>query len=303
MIRREPGAVHGAARPLAFLDVLQPGPYASVQDLGRPGLGALGVGMSGACDRSSLRLANRLLGNPEGAAAVEVTAGGLVLRTGGDVLVAVTGAPAPVFVDERPAPASAPVALPAGAVLRLGLPGRGLRTYVAVRGGLTVGATLGSRSTDVLAGLGPAALQAGQRLPVGRPAGAWNPVDIAPVELDGSDPRWLRIRVGPREDRFTAAALVTLRSASYEVTSASNRVGLRLAGPRLEFDTNEELPSEGMVPGALQVPPSGLPTLLLPDHPVTGGYPVIAVVVDDDLDAAGQTRPGQRLRFRVVGQG
>lgn len=291
----------GPPRAVAFLAVVEPGPYASIQDLGRPGLGALGVGASGACDRASLRLANRLLGNPEGAAAVEATAGGLVLQAYGDVLVAVTGAPAPITVDDRPAAASAPVAMRAGAVLRLGAPRRGLRTYVAVRGGVAVDATLGSRATDVLAGLGPAPLAAGQRLPVGRAARGWEPIDIAPVEIGDGDPLWLRVRLGPRDDRFTAAALAALRSGTYEVTSASNRVGLRLAGPRLQVDDTEELPSEGMVPGALQVPPSALPTLLLADHPVTGGYPVIAVVVDADLDAAGQAPPGQRLRFRVVG--
>lgn len=284
-----------------YLDVLEPGPYASIQDLGRPGLGSLGVGASGACDRGSLRLANRLLGNPEGAAAIEATAGGLVLRAGTAVVIAVSGAPCPLTVDGQAAPASAPVALQAGARLTLGAPDRGLRTYVAVRGGIAVSPTLGSRATDVLAGLGPPALAAGQRLPIGQPPGDWNPVDIAPAEIDASDPLWLRIRLGPRDDRFSAAAIMALGTGPYEVTSASNRIGLRLAGPRLEARDDAELPSEGLVPGSLQVPPSALPTLLLADHPVTGGYPVIAVVVDADLDAAGQARPGQRLRFRVIG--
>lgn len=284
----------------AFIEVLDPGPYASVQDRGRPGLGALGVGASGACDRGSLRLANRLLGNPEGAAAVEATAGGLVLRAGTDVTVAVTGAPAPIIVDGRPAPLATPLALAAGTVLRLGPPDRGLRTYVAVRGGLAVHSTLGSRATDVLAGLGPPALAAGQRLPVGQPVGEWNPVDVAPVQIGSGDPLWLRVCLGPRDDRFSPAALAALRSGTYEVTTVSNRVGLRLAGPRLDVHDRAELPSEGVVPGAIQVPPSALPTLLLADHPVTGGYPVIAVVIDADLDAAGQARPGQQLRFRVV---
>ncbi len=289
----------GGAR---FLDVLEPGPYASIQDLGRPGLGSIGVSASGACDRSSLRLANRLVGNREGAPVIETTAGGLALRAVGEVLVAVTGAPTPLMIDGRSEPQFAPIAVRAGAVLRLGAPTQGLRTYVAVRGGLAVAHTLGSCATDVLSGLGPPPLAAGQQLPVGKAALAWTPVDVAPVPNFGdTDRREVRVRLGPRHDRFTAEALERLATGTYEVSSASNRVGLRLTGARLEVRDQSELPSEGMVPGALQVPPSALPTLLLADHPVTGGYPVLAVVIDADLDAVGQARPGQRLRFRVVG--
>ena len=179
------------------------------------------------------------------------------------------------------------------------VPSRGLRTYVAVRGGLAVEQTLGSRSTDTLAGLGPPPLAAGHRLPVGPAERGWHPVDVAPVDIATGDPLPVRIRLGPRDDRFPPTAIAALGSATYEVTSSSNRVGLRLAGPRLDVSDDADLPSEGMVPGALQVPPSGLPILLLADHPVTGGYPVIAVVVDADLDAVGQASPGQRLRFQA----
>lgn len=304
MTARGPSPDAGERASALFIDVLEPGPYASIQDLGRPGLGELGVSPSGACDRGSLRLANRLLGNSEGAAAIEATMGGLEVRAGSAVLVAVTGAPAPVTVDGQPVPHSAPVVLPQRSLLRLGSPDRGLRTYVAVRGGLVVDPVLGSCSTDVLSGLGPRPLSAGQRLPLGRPARGWHPIDVASVEVADADPLWLRIRLGPRADWFTAAALGALRGGTYEVTSSSNRVGLRLTGPRLEQraadDVERELPSEGVVAGALQVPPDASPVLLLADHPVTGGYPVIAVVLDADLDLAGQARPGQRVRFRVA---
>jgi biotin-dependent carboxylase-like uncharacterized protein len=285
-----------------FLEVVEPGPYASIQDLGRPGLGSIGVSASGACDRSSLRLANRLVGNREGAAAIEATAGGLALRADRDLVVAVTGAPTPITINDRPQPQLAPIAMSAGAVLRLGTPRGGVRTYVAVRGGLAVASTLGSCATDVLSGLGPPPLEAGQRLPVGDPIDTWTPVDVAPTaEVAATGTLALRICLGPRHDRFSGQALERLAEGPYEVTTASNRVGLRLAGAALELRDKSELPSEGLVPGALQVPPSGLPTLLLADHPVTGGYPVIAVVIDADLDSAGQAPPGQRLRFKVVG--
>ena len=125
-------------------------------------------------------------------------------------------------------------------------------------------------------------------------------MDVAPAEITSADPLWLRVRLGPRDDLFTAAAITALETGTYEVTPESNRVGLRLLGPRLETLDRAELPSEGLVPGALQVAPAAQPTLLLADHPVTGGYPVIAVVVRADLDLAGQARPGQRLRFRIA---
>jgi biotin-dependent carboxylase-like uncharacterized protein len=190
--------------------------------------------------------------------------------------------------------------LPAGSVLSLGVPAAGLRTYVAVRGGIDAEPALGSRSADVLAGIGPPALAPGMRLAVGRCPARHPHVDVAPVACPTAGDLTLRVLPGPRHDWFTDAALAALASAPYEVTSDSNRVGMRLAGPELERVRTEELPSEGMVRGALQVPPAGQPTLFLNDHPVTGGYPVIGVVVAEDLDRAAQARPGQRLHFRVL---
>lgn len=283
-----------------MIDVVATGPLATVQDLGRPGLGDIGVGVSGAADRGSLRLANRLVGNQEGAAAIEVTLGGLVLRPRRELTVAVTGAACPVTVAGHGAAVNAVLTVPAGAELRLGTPDRGLRNYVAVRGGLDVEPVLGSRSTDVLAGLGPRPLSPGDELPAGSPPEVFPHVDLAPVATPPADEVVLRVEPGPRDDWFDEDAVTTLLSRPYTITADSNRVGMRLDGPELPRRRTDELPSEGMVAGALQVPPSGRPTLFLADHPVTGGYPVIAVVTSADVDRAAQARPGQRLRFRPL---
>ncbi|MBQ1083814.1 biotin-dependent carboxyltransferase family protein [Nocardiopsis sp. B62] len=281
----------------AALEILATGPMTTVQDAGRFGHAALGVGRSGAADAASYALANRLLANPEGAAALEVTLGGLRVRARGAVTVTVTGAQTPVRVDGRGAAVNEVLHLPDGAELTLGIPARGLRSYLAVRGGVAVPPVLGSRSTDVLAGLGPALPGAGDLLPVGPAPAALPHLDHAPVRPVGGDVVDLRVDLGPREDWFTDHAVTSLLSGEYEVTSRSDRVGARLAGPVLERSREGELPSEGMVAGSLQVPPGGEPVLFLADHPVTGGYPVIAVVRSADLPKAAQARPGTRIRF------
>ncbi|MGP4015922.1 biotin-dependent carboxyltransferase family protein [Saccharopolyspora sp. 5N708] len=283
---------------MRFLEVLATGPLSTIQDLGRPGLADIGVGPSGAADGGAFRLANRLVGNAEAAAAVEVTLGGLAVRATRDLTAAVTGAPCPITVDGRIAAANSVLRIPAGAELRMGVPGRGLRSYLAVRGGIAVPPVLGSCATDVLAGLGPDPLAPGTMLPVGPAPARFPLVDLAPVAAYPADEVVLHVEPGPRHDWFADSALATLVSRPYEVTADSNRIGMRLDGPALERCRTEELPSEGMVAGALQVPPSARPTLFLADHPVTGGYPVIAVVTAADVDKAAQARPGQRVRFR-----
>jgi biotin-dependent carboxylase-like uncharacterized protein len=279
------------------LTVLAAGPLATVQDRGRPGWASIGVTRSGAADRAAADLANRLVGNDPSAACVEATAGGLQVRAERTLLVAVTGAPSPVTVDGRAAPFDAPLTLAPGQVLALGTPPVGLRGYLAVRGGVDVPPVLGSRSTDTLSGLGPARLTAGDRLAVGRLMADEPFVDVAAVRPPSSRPV-LGVLPGPRRDWLVAGAWTALCSHEWTVTPDSNRVGLRLSGPTLERARADELPSEGLVPGAVQVPPDGSPVLFLADHPVTGGYPVLAVVRTADLPAAAQLRPGDVVRFR-----
>ena len=275
----------------ASLTVVETGPLTTVQDAGRFGQGALGIGRSGACDRAAYRLANRLVGNDDGSAVLEVTFGSLVLRADGDVVLATTGARC------AGTPHNAPLTLAAGEQLRLGAPVTGARTYVAVRGGIDVPRVLGSRSTDLLAGLGPDVLAAGDRLPVGHSVCQMPGVDVAAVPEPEAGEVVVQVQPGPRRDWFTDDAWASLLNQRYTVTAQSNRVGLRLDGVPLERTSTRELPSEGMVRGALQIPLSGTPVLFLADHPVTGGYPVVGYVVDRDVDRCGQLRTGQTLRF------
>jgi len=275
------------------MTVLATGPLTTVQDSGRAGLAALGVGRSGACDRASYRLANRLAGNESGAAVLEVTFGGLLLRADADLDVVTTGARC-----NGSWPHNAPTRLRAGEELQLGTPAAGLRTYVAVRGGFAVEPVLGSRSTDLLSHLGPAVVSTGDVLTVGEPSAPMPGIDVAPVCDPEAGVVTVRVLPGPRRDWFTDESWASLVSQAYKVESDSNRVGLRLSGETLERVRTGELHSEGMVRGALQIPPSGTPVLFLADHPVTGGYPVIAYVVDDDVDRCAQLQPGQTLMLR-----
>ncbi|MEU3599145.1 biotin-dependent carboxyltransferase family protein [Streptomyces sp. NPDC006798] len=277
--------------------VVRAGALTTVQDSGRPGYAHLGVPRSGALDAPSARLVNRLVGNPVDAAVLETTVDGCALRPRRAVTVAVGGAPCGVRVDGRPVAWGAPVRVPSGALLDIGRAARGVRTYAAFAGGIAVDPVLGSRSTDLLSGLGPPVLAAGTVLPLGGPggppsgAGGVVPWPGPPAELV------LRIRTGPRADWFTPAALRALVSGGHRVSPASNRIGIRTEGPPLGRARKGELPSEGMVLGAVQVPPDGRPVVFLADHPTTGGYPVVAVVDGRDLPAAAQAVPGTPVRF------
>jgi biotin-dependent carboxylase-like uncharacterized protein len=278
------------------LTVVRAGPLTLVQDRGRPGLAHLGVPRAGPLDRPAAELANRLVGNGPGAALLEVTGGGLELTSDAGVWVAVTGAAGPVGVAGAGRGRHRPEWLPAGAVLRLGPPTPGLRTYVAVAGGLDVPAVLGSRATDTLAWVGPPRVTDGATLPVGVRLGEPAPLDAPRLPRPGP----LRVWPGPRADWFVPDALARLCRAAYVVGADSNRVGLRMEGATIERVRTGELPSEGVVLGAVQVPPSGQPVVFLADHPPTGGYPVLAVVHPDDLWQCGQARPGEELRFVTV---
>jgi KipI family sensor histidine kinase inhibitor len=304
LVARDPDPPPGARR----IQVLQPGPLATVQDLGRPGFAHLGVPASGAADTASLRLANHLVGNEPGAACVEVTLGRLALRFDVDAVVAVTGAPALVRVGgtagDREVPTATAVPVAAGSVLKLGAPAAGLRSYVAINGGIGVRPVLGSRSTDSLSGLGPAQLRPGEWLPLNEPRSPQKSPRPARQRAPeppgtGAGPVELRAVAGPRDDWFSDDALDALAGGTYVVSPASNRTGLRLTGPELHRSRPGELASEGMATGSLQVTHDGQPILLLADHPTTGGYPVIAVVVAADIGRAAQLRPGQQVRFRI----
>jgi biotin-dependent carboxylase-like uncharacterized protein len=286
---------------MTALHVVETGPLTLLQDAGRPGLAALGVGRSGAADRRAYELGNRLLGNDPTAASLEVLLGGLALRVdGGDAWVAVAGADVDVLVEHggttRPEGLNAVVRLQDGDVVRLGTARAGLRAYVAVRGEIDVPPVLGSRSTDVLSGIGPAPVAAGDVLPLGSAGEGWPRVDQAPVSPPPADTVTLRVVRGPRDEWLEdAEALVR---ATWAASDRSDRVGMRLTGGDLRHRwPDRQLPSEGATRGAVQVPPGGEPVVFLADHPVTGGYPVVGVLLDEDVDRAAQVRPGQGVRL------
>lgn len=258
--------------------VRRPGLLTTVQDFGRPGFAHLGVPRAGAVDADALRRANRLVGNPPGAAALEVTALGPALQFEVDATVA---------VHDRAR------FVPTGTLLDVGPVREGLRSYVAVRGGFDVAPMLGSRSTCTLSGLGPPPLREGDRLLVGRDV-AGEPRDAPPAPASTGP---LRILLGPRADALTRAGVRALLSQEWTVTPASDRTGLRLDGPPLERAGEGELASEGVVVGSVQVPPDGRPVLFLANHPTTGGYPVVAVLLGADLGRAAQLAPGDVLRL------
>lgn len=291
------------------LEVLATGLQALFQDLGRPGQARQGVSTSGAMDRGALRLANRLVGNPAEWPVLEITTGGFRCRSRGDTVVAVTGAELPLTLCDAagrcwPVATHQALALADGDTLSLGAPLAGVRSCLAVRGGFEVAPVLGSAATDTLAQVGPPALQPGQLLAVRPLAGA--AIVSLPQPPDEPLPRSgqvveLDVVLGPRTDWFTPEAQALLTRQLWTVTPQSNRVGLRLQGDTpLARSQPAELPSEGTVLGAIQVPASGQPVLFLADHPLTGGYPVIGAVAPHHLDRAGQIPVGAQLRFKPI---
>jgi KipI family sensor histidine kinase inhibitor len=326
----------------AVVDVLSTGPQTLLQDLGRPGRSVLGVPRSGAADVPAFRQANELVGNDDSAAGFEVLFGGLELGVRQISVLAVTGAETSLQVATptapetsnmalngtgsaqrseagghetervREVPLRAPFLMYPGERLRLGVPQRGIRNYVAFSGGLAADAVLGSVATDLLSGLGPSPVSSGDTFAlVGVPSGFVGIADVARTPLPEMDsPTRLRFVAGPRDEWFAGRrgnpGLDALQSLTWTVTEDSNRIGLRLSAgedaPSLAIPRSqpEELPSEPMVRGAIQVPGSGDPVLFLADHPVTGGYPVIGVVVREDLGLAGQLPPGSEVRFQAV---
>ncbi|GAA4664942.1 biotin-dependent carboxyltransferase family protein [Gordonia humi] len=288
--------------PHAEFVVASTGPLSTIQDLGRPGLAHLGVPRSGAADLESFGLANRLVGNREEAACVEVTLGGFSATVHGTALVAVTGPSTVVRVDGREVGSHAAIPLENGRRLSVTAPRHGCRNYVAVRGGFDVVPELDSRSTDTLSGLGPAPLAVGDELPVGRLSSGWPAVMLAPPAPCPTAPSIaLTVRYGPRAYRLVDPGV--LAEGVWVVNPASNRIGVRLDRPEGHDDRRPvhlgqaESASEGVPLGGVQIPPSGQPVVFLADHPVTGGYPVVAVVTPTSLPRAAQLVAGDRVRF------
>ena len=281
---------------MATLEILSTGPLALVQDLGRAGLAHLGVTRSGAADRASHTLANRLVANPDDRATIEVTMGGFAARIQGDADIAVTGADAGARIGSTPFGANSIQHLRDGEVISLDVPRSGLRSYLAVRGGIDVAPVLGSRSHDVLSGIGPPPLRPGDVLTIGDHTDDYPELDQAPVAPITDGVIDVAVVPGPRDDWLADADALT--RTVWTASDRSDRVGMRLQGhPLAHRDPDCQLPSEGATRGAIQVPPNGLPVILGPDHPVTGGYPVAGVVAAHDIDKIAQLRPGQRVRL------
>ena len=292
--------------PTRAIEVIRAGALTTIQDLGRPGYAHLGVPHSGALDQAAHHLANHLVGNDPDAATLETTLSGLTLRALVPVVVAVCGAVAPIRVDGRPAPWSAPIVLQAGQMLDVGMATQGVRNYISVAGGIAVSRVLGSRCADLLSGLGSKArLRDGDHVPIGEAAGPPQPADTYPISVaapaEAGSVIELPIVRGPRPAVFPEPAWRLLTAAEFTVSPTSNRIALRLDGPALARTGPDTIPSEGAVLGAIQVPADGHPIIFLADHPPTGGYPVIGVVLAAALGSAAQAPPGTRIRFRLTG--
>lgn len=297
----------------SVLTVKTAGAQLLFEDEGRSGLTHWGVSPAGFADPVAAHAANLLVGNMPSATVLESLMGGFVLEAKQDAVIALTGARAFAIVTEddqpdRVVPLDTPVALLTGQTLRVGVAEEGLRVYVGIRGGFVTQLAAKSHSTDTMSAIGPASLKAGDCLFVGEAseAAVAHPI-VAPQLPDNQDGALIRVILGPREDWFTKDSVERFFATEWSVTSESNRIGVRLAPSQpaeqpahtkiLERSHTEELPSEGMISGAIQVPPNGEPVVFLADHPVTGGYPVIASVHPDDLRLLAQSQPGTTIRF------
>ena len=287
-----------------MIRLIEPGPQTTVQDLGRFGHLRAGIPPSGPMDVRAFVIANRLVGNPDNAAALECTVVGprFAVERGG--AIAVTGAEAPVLVNDQPAPQWTTLVLPPGAQVRVGAARAGVRIYVAFAGGLDVPAVLGSRATYLrgrLGGLEGRNLKRGDTLglrPHPEPVVARRlpAADIPAVEPEPE----IRVVLGPQADRFTAEGIAAFLSGPYEMLPQSDRMGARLSGPAIAHRRGHDIISDGIALGAIQVPGDGQPIVLLVDRQSTGGYTKVATVGSFDIGRIGQVKPGQRVRFRAV---
>jgi biotin-dependent carboxylase-like uncharacterized protein len=313
----------------SVIRVLRSGPFTTVQDLGRRGRGHQGVARSGAFDQRSHQLANRIVGNAISAATIEILLGPCHLLALANIIMAVTGTNAIVTITPSNTDSNTPSKTPAntpstcatsaasaictharyeemncafvvraGETISIGVPTVGLRTYLSIRGGFDPPAVLGSRSYDSLGQIGPMPLRENDELPIGMLSTSEPSFEVVPVR-SRIDLELVPIRLGPRDDWIDSDSISSLAVVVWTIDAASNRTGIRFAGPSLRR-RNGELPSEAMIPGAVQLPMSGLPIVLGPDGGTTGGYPVIGVIPQVGLDRLAQRRPGDPVRFEII---
>ena len=287
--------------------ILEAGPLTTIQDLGRPGFLRYGIPPSGPVDLASFLFANRLVGNPDPAAALECTLIGPRLEMRGATVLAVTGADMPVAVNDREIPRWAAVPVHTGDVVKLGSARRGVRAYVAFRRGIDVPLALGSRATylrGTLGGFHGRQLKKGDLLNLCPPTPAAGPMRerrVRPEVIPSfGDEEEVRVVLGPQADRFTREGIDTFLSERYEVTPQSDRMGVRLKGPAIAHARGHDIISDGIPLGGIQVVGDGQPIILLVDRQSTGGYPKVATVCSFDIGRVGQAKPGQRLRFKAV---
>jgi biotin-dependent carboxylase-like uncharacterized protein len=288
---------------MTALRVRSAGLLATVQDLGRRAWQHMGVPVAGAMDSLALRLANLAVGNPEGAAGIEVTLGGLEVEFLWPARFAVAGPGTAVRVNGAAVPVWECREARAGDVLRLEAPAAGARNYVAVAGGIAVPPVLGSRSTYLRGGFGGLEgrpLRAGDALPVGLEAGEPRGPVPAALRPDYGSAAPLRVVLGPQAEAFSAKALAAFQEEAFRVTPRADRMGCLLDGPRLAHRQGADIVSEGIAEGSVQVPGDGRPIVLLADRPTTGGYAKIATVASVDLPRAAQLLPGSQVRFAAV---
>ncbi|MCX7629242.1 MAG: biotin-dependent carboxyltransferase family protein [Geminicoccaceae bacterium] len=288
----------------SFLLVEHCGPSTTVQDAGRFGYQRFGVTPAGPMDPWSFRLANRMLGNPEGEAGLEVGPGGLGLAVEAPrVRLAFAGAERPLRIDGRPVPWWSALSLRAGQRVELGPSARGVWSYVAIRGGLALAPVMGSRATHTLTGLGGLegrALRAGDRLPLAVPVAEPEEPDLVLAAPPRGEDGPVRVLLGPQEAWFTEAGIATFLGAEWRVSAKSDRMGYRLDGPPVEHARSPNIVSDGIVFGAVQVPGSGRPIVLMADRQSTGGYPKIATVIGADVGRLAQVPIGGAVRFRRI---
>ena len=289
---------------MSVIHVLAPGLFTTVQDLGRPGFGPIGVSPSGAADPISLRLGNRLVGNADGAAALEMTLlGGTFLFPEG-AIAALAGSDFGAVLDRQPVAICTSQKISAGQILRLGSTRSGARCYLCVGGGIEVKPFLGSASTHILSGLGGndgRALRKGEVLNIGSAAGVFRERKIHPRLLKHLSPRkTLRVTPGPQSDWFPESSRQLFYTNPYRVTEDSNRMGLRLAGAVIPPHSQGQMITEGVSLGAIQIPDGGQPIILFVEQQTTGGYPKIANIISPDLASIGQLRPRDEIRFKRV---